>query len=464
MSTYLRIEGVNLDALIFDTQDLNTIRGGSLLLLNVAGDVREILRPEEHEVLIAAASIGLFILPDDGDANAIRQEVDDWILKKYPFATFVVDVVQGDNFPAARSLAHAKNRWRQMQSPSVVYPEPGEREGVCELDKVRPVSVSVNETDAKKGKREQSAASHVRRTYGRTQKQHFYAAQTSLKTLRQFAFGMDEIAGNSPQWGNLHDKIGLLYFDANKIGKQSAECLVAPQRQKAFSDKLRGLQSAFLRTVLQRIQDDPLWLNDNKIRLETLLWGGDETLFVVPAWKAWEFAQWFYDFFAPHARDAELQGVHLTFSGGLVFAHHNSPIHALKDLAKDLAQVVKDTMGKHSGTNHIAYQVLESFDSVGSDLEEFIHSRFRNPMELCLSPEALNALAGGMSRWRETVPRRQLQRQLKAPGESTSLKKLKDVLDTDEAFLVLQGATGPHACWIHMAELWDYVSPEGRKN
>ena len=28
--------------------------------------------------------------------------------------------------------------------------------------------------------------------------------------------------------------------------------------------------------------------------LETLLWGGDEILWVVPAWKGWELARWFF--------------------------------------------------------------------------------------------------------------------------------------------------------------------------
>ena len=39
MQYYLRVEGVNLAHFVYDTQDLSTVRGGSLLLLRAVDEV-----------------------------------------------------------------------------------------------------------------------------------------------------------------------------------------------------------------------------------------------------------------------------------------------------------------------------------------------------------------------------------------------------------------------------------------
>src|SRR5690348_15591354 len=91
----LRLEGVNLANYIEDTQDLSTVRGGGLQLLNASAKAGEILGTRGR-ALIEGASIGLFEVTATEDAEGVRKEVAEGLATALPHATFVVDVVEGD--------------------------------------------------------------------------------------------------------------------------------------------------------------------------------------------------------------------------------------------------------------------------------------------------------------------------------------------------------------------------------
>ena len=61
----------------------------------------------------------------------------------------------------------------------------------------------------------------------------------------------------------------------------------------------------------------------------------------------------------------------VTYSGGLVFCHSNAPIHAIKALTSDLADVAKNHAPDGRKGDYLVYQTLESFDAAGSDLDVF---------------------------------------------------------------------------------------------
>ena len=101
------------------------------------------------------------------------------------------------------------------------------------------------------------------------------------------------------------------------------------------------------------------------MRIETLLWGGDELIWVVPAWLGWNALCLFYQQAKTHIK---FRGGTLKHAAGLVFCHHNAPIHRVKSLAHDLAELAKE---QNRDSNLIAYQVLKSFDHVGMDLDGY---------------------------------------------------------------------------------------------
>lgn len=109
------------------------------------------------------------------------------------------------------------------------------------------------------------------------------------------------------------------------------------------------------------------------IRLETLLWGGDEMLFVLPAWLGFEFLQRFYQ----SAETWKLSdGAPLTHAAGIVFCKAKSPIRIIQKLAKALAERVKEECSREQSAWD--YMVLESMDyPTDIDLTEYFQARYR---------------------------------------------------------------------------------------
>ncbi len=511
-SFLLRVEGVNQANFITDTQDLSTVRGAGLLLLNAAEVVEPMLAQLgcNSSAIIQGASIGLFRVHSSPlAAQNVRKEVATRLSRRLPHATFVVDVDETtDEDPIPRATLLARNRWRQMQAPTVVYPSlhsPLRQKEPCEIDKVRPATHYQDK--APDGKRLQSASTRQRREFGRLMKQRFYAremrrAGATGQSVLRYTADFDDLCGNSPQWGNLRDKMAVLHLDGNKftafatnpdLGRETA--------LRDFSHGLRHEQARILRELIEkisgdvekRIGDDPDWMNNGKIRLETLLWGGDEITWVVPAWKGWELLQFFYQqcgaFEQPDDKSNPSWNPNpdpLTYTAGLVFCHKKAPIHSITALARDLVSrakqatnIEKEGEGKKrdgegankAGPNRFLYQVLESFDYIETVDEGY------DP--LVLPADAMGTITRAMPAWRASISRKQLHRLLKNPATASDvaqeIKKelqraqIPEVPVALEAINALEQATLERnegdtkvgeAAWRHIGELWDYVAPE----
>ena len=106
---------------------------------------------------------------------------------------------------------------------------------------------------------------------------------------------------------------------------------------------------------MNRANTDQGFKSGKQIRLEVLLWGGDEILIVVPAWRGFRTLQLFYEIM----QGAKFENEPLTFAGGIVFSQANTPIYRLRNLAKELADIVKENSNKE---NAFDYLILESID------------------------------------------------------------------------------------------------------
>lgn len=506
MSFLLRVEGVNFAEFIYDTQDLSTIRGGGLLLLDVALTVEDKLKQLgcNCKLLMRGASTGLFRVTTGPPAHQVRDEVERHVAATLPHATFVTDVYVSDvETPSVRATVQAMNRWRQMQAPSVVYPalgDAGDEAVVCEIDHRRPACHHVQRRGDNKIEH-LSAATFVRRQYGRDAKRHFYDAETSLAQPDPSELGapsgeyrhswdFDELCGASAQWGNLKDKMALLYLDGNSFGHIARSC----QRDddaRAFSTGLRGEQAGILRALLHHkiYPEHPTgaWWNSDEgtqtpiIRLETLLWGGDEIIWVVPAWKGWELLEFFFEQSSRDPRPdwspvkAECD---LTYTAALVFCHTTAPIHDVRQLAHDLADVAKKwrrpgVARTTPGENRFVYQVLESFDYIA-------HVDAATYLPLTLPATAVSTITGGMPLWRDAMSRKQLHRAVKLFDTAWALPdgnerqrivraaneeagKIMETLarvnaEAHTALGQVEEIAGDRT-WAHILELWDYVQP-----
>ncbi|MCA8996356.1 MAG: hypothetical protein KDA80_05220, partial [Planctomycetaceae bacterium] len=319
--------------------------------------------------------------------------------------TFVVDIVRVSDVPnvqQAEQLATAANRWRQLQQPTLSLKglwdhgtEP------CALDRTRVASTICDLPERPSAP--VSETCRDRREYGRGARQRFYQRELENEATTdpefakilahlQFTDNLKQLSErpNSPNSDedddsklsdNVVDKLAIFYVDGNKFGQKGREIFGTHGADgfREWSQALRRHHQSLLKGLLKMADQSPeRWKNGDEIRLETLLWGGDEILWVVPAWLGWDVARWFFS--QPHQVQVQDHTFDLTYGCGLVFCHMKAPIKNTSALAHRLGDAAKQARpGEHS----LAYEVLESFDDISGDLDE--HRRRFLPVGECLS-------------------------------------------------------------------------------
>jgi hypothetical protein len=548
-SFLLRVEGVNLDAVIEDTQDLSTSRGGSLLLLNVIAAVEESLRQEHSsdrltaapELLSRGASIGVFRveLAAVADAVVLRRDVEGWlagrslpvrisarsrnILQLARHATFVVDMVSTAAAfptairPAALEAVLAANRLRRMQALNLVYPDPETlaavpaevgriEERICGESLAAPALV--RQRLFKGGLRWVGRSIWERRVYGQRQKSDFYrevlesASRLPAGSPSRFAQDLAEIttfteaerdahkampADEARRLRRLEGKMAVLYADGNRFTTHQQSFIerhgAAGKSWQAglcmWDNQLRRWRADLLAVLLERLNrcgalaTRPLpHGRGSALRLETLLWGGDEFLMIVPAWLGLQLAGWFHNEVRPRTAGWEVDGQGLHHASGLVFCHHDAPIHRIAALAKELARGAK----RDRTVSRLSYEVLESFDFLGGSVTEVRRQRFKAmpPEAWVLDPGMLARLPRGLTGLRAIgLTRRQLRR----IAAESAIDEQGDRYATTQNALVDELAGGMPALervladidpeedrrrwvWVHLETLHDYLPTE----
>ena len=464
MEFYLRVEAVNLSNFIFDTTDLSTVRGGGLLLLKAIEDIKtEFSKRAEFqdlEAISTGASSGLFSFSSEKKPDELRKAVFKFLNEhnKFKHATFVIDVLPvGKDFTEDKEKLLALNRWQQMQSPTVIFPKNDPQNAkfpICQVNDIYPSSSH----KIQKGDENLIVSESVyqRREYGREQKQSFYTKQTGLDNLPNFTNDFQSLACDENQ-GNLHNKMAVIYLDGNSFG--SLQQGLDQNNLQKFDDIIKGYRRRFLHNLLKAaIHDSENWITTaGQLRLEILLWGGDEILLVVPAWKGW----WTLNFFFESSKDWCFLDK-LTHAAGLVFCHHNAPIHRIKDLAIKLGDLAK---AKSREVSSVAYQVLESFDHTGLEIEEFRQKRLASSgikqNDLIIIGEQMCQYEKVMLTVKEILPKNRVHKIVNALlYEQSQLKMLvkeaeKQLEESLEDLSLLKEDT----FWLHLIELWDYINP-----
>jgi hypothetical protein len=403
----VRAEAVNFAWSCYDTQDLSTIRGGSMLLMNAHELIRGVPKPVVH-----GASQAIWSIEAETEEDARR--AIEWALTDHPqlrHTTFVVDAVpaSADDRADVKEL-RARNRWRQFQQPTLAVPEPFEKEHTgeatyCQMDFVRPGTATASKGGGKPFPVSESVKE--RSKFGKTQKQVFYRRFLPEEHASlEFASDLEEITsragsavkGEKDPLKHLDRKMAVIYLDGNKQGEMAAGLGVKGDKGlKEFRDYLRRRQEEFLKAVLTQVAaKQPDWWNSQAkvARFETLLWGGDDILLVVPAWKGWEIVQLFFDHVQGNAREPWKFGDDkFTYSAGLVFCSHKASIHRMRDLAEWLLIQGKAQANDATAENIIAYEVLESIDVATEGLERWRAERLSSDQPNTVTPE-------GLERWR----------------------------------------------------------------
>ncbi|NVO14045.1 MAG: hypothetical protein HXX10_08415 [Rhodoplanes sp.] len=407
-SHIVRVAAQNLASSILDTNDLSTSRGGSLALLRAveALDARlSALHPSYRRISGGASELLGLLDVVDGQEPAVEEQVrqalagpvdpaaaPDLVGRDFTFAVTVLPIKGG--FAAAAAQAEARIRVDQYRTLSFVLPpgEPGMGRP-CEIDRTRP-AVEMDAGD------KVSRFVVARRHYGRKARQGFYATELArdpagdaaraglaVRNL-EFSNSLSDLTahkvGDIELPPALSGKIAIVHLDGNAFQKRRNTLMSIPKKGEeekgaaavaAFSAFVRTRQTRLLAHLLDWALDArrthmvrPPTPDDQQARLrfETLLWGGDEMVFAVPVWAAWdlvleiedELRAWTLPDDGPFG-GLKAEERRLTHAIGLAFVNHKAPIRQSRRLADDLCSDAKDADKTRTVVSAFAAETVE---------------------------------------------------------------------------------------------------------
>ena len=376
----LRAEGVNFGATMFDTNDISTIRGASLALAGLNRTIRDALaragaRNVEERFSGASQCLFGFEAPG-GDAEAVATAVRAALLNADPkepwrHLAVMVDALPAEDERAGERRLEARNKAQQLRRFSVpALPFSTQPRRPDPFEGIQPGTVP---TRLPRGKvlggapgGEGAAAADLapsvaaRRRYGRTARQSFYRdelgeAAASVRVTES----IQDIVHRPPEGLPLSvaSKIAVVYADGNRFGAVR-DAIGSP----AFSTAIVPLRRALLGRIVAWLGSAPgdpaltVWDEADKpaLRFETLLYGGDEFMVVLPAWLAASFVEGFF----AHTAEWSAGGQRLTHAVGVAIAGAKTPIRQLRTIAKSAADIAKEA--RLRAADSVTFEVFES--------------------------------------------------------------------------------------------------------
>ncbi|MFM2043795.1 MAG: hypothetical protein RLY86_2371 [Pseudomonadota bacterium] len=308
---------------------------------------------------------------------------------------------QRDALDRALYAAEARNRTRQMQSLTV--PLPKFEQGVLgfdPVDKLRPAVPKIpgiakqtrEAADAQGVPATAAPATAARRLYGRKMRKAFYGVELGEPIDEPVTESVADICAvpicGWDRFGvrpSLQNKLAIFYADGNGFGAIRADLAQhhePPRMVNAlaqFSRELQAFRRGFLNRTLEWLRtmggDDivrqgrgrvPIRIKDKeelRLRLETLLWGGDEFTMVVPGWLGFTLAQGFFKL----SKDWKIGEKTLTHGAGLLFCDRKTPIRDITRLVKEgLAEEAKKHRKDMNALSVAAFESADLPDDLGA--------------------------------------------------------------------------------------------------
>ncbi len=408
------VEAVNFASTILDTNDLATVRGGGLAALFLPEAVQHALAKvaDTSTCIHAGASQCAFRITATDAEAAIEKRVRDAIEAAMraadatrgqpPHAHMmhvvavapIAEPVTEQGIEAALKLAEARGHTRQFRQwtaqPIAFNPD---AKVADPLDRVRPATESIF-LPGRSAAVLVSPAVKARREYGRTARQKFYASVLGDRLQRalaseppelRFAPSFQDIVADPPGEAgpSVRGKIAVIYADGNGFGAaRDAVGMIE------FGRQLKPLRERLLAAICDWLVAgamDKTWADvfvaENAeqeraaLRFETILWGGDEMAFVLPAWLAAAFVEGFFRHTADWAVRTRTGEVHkLTHAVGVAIGNAKVPIRQLRQIAKAAADGAKEAgLRQH---NSATFEIFESLHPPDTGLFRWRESVF----------------------------------------------------------------------------------------
>ena len=502
-------------------------------------------------------------LKDESDAESLVRCIERYLKRheQLRFATFAVAcALESGDYQRDLETLLARTRCSQMRKMDLIIGRGNERrftngggtEGddheirYCDVDALRPGTYStkaggsgvIDDPYARaENKNWICESTKHRRAYGRKAKVRLYRMLGKpLDSSEPFipTWNFEELTGrnedDAPREGqpgpgdrlaDLAHKMAIIYIDGNKFGALQRRVATTIENQRSFDNEIRDLRRKLMGALVDKIQKSPQWQAAPsaaaqqlyqkepeagmpsalpwQARIETLMWGGDELIWAVPAWCAVDALLFFFE----QTRDwrEPIQQTQLTHAVGMVLCAHNAPIRSTVELARNLADHAKDqlqTLAKrrpelnracqppaHSPVgNVVAYEILESFDHLGrdflvarrerrfprledvdlllpaADFERFVQILRRFKSSEGLPTRRLYQIANLLHRKeRCEEDLKNLVRRIEATA-GVDLEAMEKDRSAAGEFSASQLFASPEAKWHHLIELWRYVPAE----
>lgn len=482
---YLRVDAVNLSNFVYDTHDISTIRGGSYLLQDAIASITESSMGGKLKPISTAASQGIFYFTaaDIQEAEKIKIETLNHVRAKTEHhATFVAAIQEElqNDFSKTLALLEAKVRRAQWQNPTMVVPRHDVHSpSACFLDGWRP-GVKRYQVDPNITDKYISAATSMRRELGREIKHKIFSE--IIKEDKYFedisVRDLGELA-SAPQKGNpnLIGKIAYIHIDGNSFGKIRNElCKSKEDRQKFDEVYQGGFRNKFLKALVDyaKERDDfQVTLKNGKkaLRLEILVWGGDEITLVVPAWYAWQVV----DMYFAYSKELDFNKTRLTHRAAVVFCHHNTPILLIKKIAEDILGIVKSNIpndASDSASNALHCLVLESMDMLQGDMDSFVlqHYKGADYNKLLIQSAEITNLVEAVKMIKKHISHNTVFKIIEAL-QSSDLSAIKSItksalqslgesekVQLNSLILNLTRSDTQPGRWYLVSDLWDYIT------
>ncbi len=504
---YLRVDAVNLAHFVNDTHDISTMRGGSYILLAAIEKLKDKFKGRIQPVSTAASQgIFSFDCPEGEDAcpEKFRQEILAFLHEETQgHATFVVAVEKSiDDFPLLLEKLEAQVHRLQWRFPTVAVPAFPPTDQECYLDGWRP-GIEPYRADPQVKNARVSACTQFRREEGRKLKHKLFHELLGEEKYKDSltARDLEQLARDSSR-GNLNGKIAYIYIDGNSFGGIRRKLCKTRETREEFDRLIQdGFRKPFLKSLLQNADNDPAYQTKDDagrdaLRIEILLWGGDEMVLVVPAWKGLEVLQLFYQM----AASLSFEGMSLSHRAAVIFCHQNMPILQIRqvaesllllaknDIKKDLAQLClqdpayreyesgrKDELVSLACDHHgdiFHYLVLESVDVLGGSLDAFLQKKYRGVASPALMvhgselPEMLatiQMLKADLAFGNVFEVAQNMQAGDGRP-DAQAVERMETLVPPERREVVkaaLESLTGNHPeRWYTLVDLWDYVAEE----
>ena len=512
-----RIEGCNFGSTLYDTGDLSTIRGASRAYLQIPRMWPNLLASAlgKIETVVVGASDEIYRAETEAAADkftellgvAIQNAGGNSAADFLPFLSFTyAAVIESASYKDDVRKLVALCRSRQLQQLTVDVPPPADGARIpCHVDRKRPAALLYDMPD---GQQDVSLSVAKRREYGRTTRSRFYrdelGQQDAVEVIDCFQDLVTDYREKKPISAPkglapaLQNKIAVVYMDGNKFTAirenvvfQTAQG--AKSRHREFSEFVRKARASMLRDLLTRLKHRPEMWHTNKrgekeLRFETLLWGGDEALFVLPAWALFEALPTLAA--ALDNRKLWTHGDHfLSHATGIVICNAKTPITVAKSLAESIANAAKELSKGGSLKSHLnvfSLQVLESVEPPRQDLKEFREKFYgtRSARAFTLigqtEIQAFLALIRNLQKEDGGLPRSQIFKLIRSARSDGLFARTN--ASKAETFLIGEVAKACQRCGcrhfddprlevlgyskeapllplIRIAETWDYVDP-----